>query len=75
MKLKEYLDMNGIKYSFFAEKLKITRQAFHKILHGQMKVSLIMAKKIVEQTSGKVTYEDLIFDKINKKKPTKNKNK
>ena len=68
MRLKEYLDMNGIKYKYFAKKLGISSATIFSIMKNNRDLRLETAWKIVIETSGQVSYEDL----LKKKKKSKN---
>ena len=61
MDLKEYLDSNGIRYKFFAEKLGISHSYMSRLMHKKIVPSPALALKIEELTQGKVSKEGLIF--------------
>lgn len=67
MKLKDYLDGNGIKYSVFANKLGMNINTLYNIFKGG-DAKLSTAFKIMYLTKGEVTFEDL--KPINFKMPT-----
>lgn len=58
MKIKEYLDSNGMRYKFFAKKIGITYNTLWRYMKGY-KASLFIAKRIEEITDGQVKVEDL----------------
>ena len=66
MDLKEYLDSNGMKHKFFAEKLEISPQALSDIVTKKRAPRQKTAQKIVKLTKGKVTFEDLFKGKESK---------
>lgn len=39
LKIKKYLDINGIKYSFVAEKIKMPMNMFSPLLNGKRKMT------------------------------------
>ena len=62
MKLKDYLDQNGIKTVWFASKIPITKGYLSAIMNRGRKVSPIIAIRIAEITKGEVTAEDFAKD-------------
>ncbi len=61
MKLKEYLEKNGIKNSFFANKIGITHQLLLRYLNNFNRPSLETMFKIEEETGGKVPVRSWLF--------------
>ncbi len=61
-KLKDFLDKNGIKQTFFAEKLGIRHQQLSLILRGKAKLPKKVWKKVVELTNNEITMNDLLED-------------
>lgn len=62
MKLKEYLDENGIRHSFFADKIQVNKQQLHHYLKGTTPNIEIIAR-IEIATGGKVKPYDWLKDK------------
>lgn len=60
MNLKEYFSAKGIKIVAFANRCGITYRTLWKYLKGG-DIMLSTAKKIVEQTEGGVTLDDLAY--------------
>ena len=60
MILKEYLDVNGIKYERFAQKINISRVALSYIMNRKRDLRLSVAIRIVEATNGEVSYKELL---------------
>ena len=58
MQLKEYLEKNGIKNSFFANKLGITHQLLLRYLNNYNRPSLELMFKIEKETGGKVPIKE-----------------
>lgn len=58
MKLKDYLDSNGIKYTSFAKKIGVTLSTIYNIFKGN-DIRLSIAIKIHQITKGEVSFEDL----------------
>lgn len=71
MILKQYLDVNGIKYQHFADKIKVNKMTLNYILKRERELRLSVAMRIVQATNGEVTFEDLI--KLEKKAHPKKK--
>lgn len=67
MKLREYLDLHGIKYKRFAELLGVSQTSIHNIFNGRPP-SLNIAVRIEMATYGHVTCKDLC-----RERPTKSK--
>lgn len=71
MDLRKYLDANGIKYAFFAERIGISYVSLSKIFNGA-EPRLSLAIKIEDETSGKVKVRDLVSkEKIEEQEPSK----
>jgi len=58
MKLKKYLEENGIKKSFFAKKIGVDPTHFSRWLNGSTIPRLDYILKIEEATDGLVTSKD-----------------
>lgn len=58
MKLKQYLDENGIRPSFFARKLDVTKSQMSVWFSGKVIPRKEMIKKIEKLTAGKVKIID-----------------
>ncbi|CCB87751.1 helix-turn-helix domain-containing protein [Simkania negevensis] len=63
MELKEYLESNGIKHKYFAEKVGISPQSLSDLVNKKTAPRQKTAQKIVELTKGEVTFEDLFKEK------------
>jgi transcriptional regulator with XRE-family HTH domain len=61
MRLSEYLFRMKMTKKDFAEKLGISRGHLQHILSGIKNPSVKLAKKIEDETGGKVTKEELLF--------------
>ena len=59
MKLKEYLDVKGIKTKAFAQKAQISLPCVYNIFKEKHDLHLSIAVRIHHATEGFVTYEDL----------------
>jgi DNA-binding XRE family transcriptional regulator len=68
MLIKEYIVKNGLKISFFAECLGVTRQSLSSIIQGKHSPSLELAMLIEEKTKGKVRCKDIHKPRMLKKK-------
>ena len=62
MKLKEYLDHNGIYAARFARSIGMCTTTFHNILKGHQDIRLSTAIRIEKATHGKVTCQELADD-------------
>jgi hypothetical protein len=60
MKLKDWIEENGLKTAFVAKKLEMPLGNLYNILNGQAMPSLSLAVAIQEYTNGKVTCKDLL---------------
>jgi len=58
MKLQKYLDDNGIKKKFFAEKIGLSPSGLTQLLRGKARVTVELVNKIYEETNGQVAFED-----------------
>ena len=67
MDFREYLFKKRITQVEFAKKLGISRGHLGQILHGAKHPSRNLAKKIEEETEGKVTAIELLFPKKSSK--------
>lgn len=61
MNFREYLFKKRISQVEFAKKLGVSRGHLNQILHGNKHPSRKLAKKIEEETEGKVTAIELLF--------------
>lgn len=59
-KLKEYLDKNGIRITWFAEQIGIHRNALAEAVYGRRPIPAKYWKKIVILTENQVKLEDLV---------------
>lgn len=59
-KLKIYFELNGVKKTWFTEKLGITNQMFYHIMSGNKKITPRMWKIVMELTGGFITIGDLL---------------
>lgn len=57
MKLKEYLDINGISIKEFADKLDYTRTHISQLVHSKQKPSEKLKRQISKLTKGQVTFD------------------
>jgi DNA-binding XRE family transcriptional regulator len=60
MNLREYLFKKKIKHEDFAKKLGIARSTLHRVMTGDSDPSLSLATKIVKETKGQVSYEEIV---------------
>jgi predicted transcriptional regulator len=61
-KLKNYLDDNGIRLSWFAEKIGISVGTLSKFLKGKGKLPKKCWKKVVVVTKGKISMKELVSE-------------
>lgn len=66
MDLQGYLDSQGIKHRFFAEKVGISTSTLHGIIKRKNLPSLKLAYEIEKETHGLVTLYDWIDNLIDK---------
>lgn len=60
MQLKEYLFYREVHAAEFADRIGIARQTVGRIVNGKMKsFKYDLVEKIVKETGGEVTYNDL----------------
>lgn len=59
MELREYLFRKDLKQSWFAARLGVTYKTFWGIVRRKSDMKLSIAAKIVKETQGEVSYEDL----------------
>jgi len=59
MRLDEYLKDNGIKKGHFQRSAGLDPTIIWRVAQGKG-ITLVNAKKIVDASNGKVTYEDLL---------------
>lgn len=60
MKLRQYLQAEGIKQKDFAKKIDVSPRTLDFILDCERDIRLSTAVKIVKLTRGAVTYKDLV---------------
>lgn len=60
MILREYLIRKKLTYEDFAVKIGISKRTLIRLMNGQSDPTLSLAKKIVDATSGKVSYDEII---------------
>lgn len=70
MKLSEYLEEKCISVTKLSRKIGVSRHILYSIVEGNHNVSLVNAKKIVNETENYVTYDDLINETRSNKKTT-----
>lgn len=59
MTIKEYLENNGIKATWFARnKLGLTEQYFNSVINGKIKAGKVLKRLIYHETNGQVTEAD-----------------
>lgn len=63
MKIKEYLEDNGIKQCFLAKKLKVSQAMLSTWLNGRTVPSMQNAWNVEKITKGAVKMADWIIDK------------
>lgn len=61
MRLRKYLDRNGLTQTKFAESLDVSGVYFNKIVNGKRTPSKKLALKIEQMTGGKVRLRELLF--------------
>jgi DNA-binding transcriptional regulator YdaS (Cro superfamily) len=76
MHLDEYLFKNKITKVNFAKMLGMSYTGFHKLVKGNMDMSISIGKRIEILTKGQVTFDDLYekmmeYQKLNNKKQNK----
>ncbi len=63
MKLKEYIKENGLVNSWFAERIGLEPSTLCAHLKGKLSLSTKYWTRIILETKGQVSYEELIKDK------------
>ena len=63
MELKDFLEKNSISQNEFSKQNKVKQAVLSNIVHHKSNPSLLNAKKIVDATKGKVSFNDLIVCK------------
>ena len=66
IKIRDYLDRNGIKNSWFADTIGISHQMLSQILTGRKKLSLEVGDKIIKATNGHITLSDILREEYKK---------
>jgi transcriptional regulator with XRE-family HTH domain len=56
--LREYLDSHGIRHSFFADKLGVSRMQMSRMLRPGFTPTLDIIDKVEKMTLGNVKYKD-----------------
>lgn len=64
-KLKEYLDRKGLRQDKFAQKIGMDAPTLSHIMNGRRKIPEKCWKKIVQETNGEITLEDLLEHSLN----------
>lgn len=64
-KLKDYLDSNGIRHAWFAQKIGIANGTLSKYLLGQGKLPKKAWREVIVLTKGKISMKDLLNDFLN----------
>lgn len=59
-KLKKYLDDNGIRYAYCAEKLCISPNTLYAFLRGERPLPKKAWKKVIVLTKGKISMKELL---------------
>lgn len=59
MKLKDYLDSNGLSGLDMSRLCKVTPQTIYRLINKKGKPSMKLAATIFKKTGGKVTVEEL----------------
>ena len=63
MKLKEYIKENGLVHSWFAEKVGLRPTTLSAFLCGRISLATKYWTKIILETNGQVSYEELALAK------------
>ncbi len=63
MKLLAYIEKEGLKKTYFAKKIGVTRPTLYRYTSGRGRPLLSIATLIVRVTNGEVTLKDLGHDK------------
>ncbi len=61
MKIKEYLEKNGIRQSWMAAQLGVSVRFFNSIVNDQRQLPKKYWTKIIVLSGGQVTIEDLVY--------------
>ena len=64
MKLSEYLKQTNQTHKSFANKLGVTQPQITRIVNGKRNPSTLLVRMIEQETSGRVTLEDLVNPEI-----------
>lgn len=67
-KLKDYFSENGIQMKWFAEKLGMPKQQLYQIVGGHAPLPDKYWVKMIKMTHGKITFCDILEDKLNRMK-------
>lgn len=73
MILKEYLQQNGIRFTFFAKRVGVSQPALSAWMNGTVTPSIFYAHKIEQITKGEVKIKDWITEDIVKKRQERSK--
>ena len=63
MKLKEYIKENGLVHSWFAERIELRPTTLSAFLCGRISLATKYWTKIIIETNGQVSYEELALAK------------
>lgn len=61
MNLKDYLQKNGLSQRAFAMKINMSRTTLSNFLQKKQRLGRIIAKRIYEETKGKVSLKELLL--------------
>lgn len=61
MRLAEWMKLNSVSQAELARKLDVTESMVSLVISHQRRFSPSLAKKIVEESKGKVSLEELLF--------------
>ncbi len=73
MKLKNYLQENGIKATFFAKRVGVSQPTLYTWLHGEHSPNIKFAHKIEQITKGEVKLKDWVDEDTFNEDTTKRK--
>ena len=68
MNLKAFLEKNGFKHRWFAERIPCSPGYFSRLTTGISNPSILMVKRIEQLTNGEVTHEDFKQKKTKRRK-------
>ena len=64
MKLREYLDRNGLKHSYFAARVGLSQSGLSNYLTGRRGLKPLAAKRIARETKGAVKAASLLRQNV-----------